>query len=128
MCYKYINIHIKCNVSSTCNILNLSCVEEYVGRLGQLFCFPRKIVEFPIHFCLVYLKNSYLCIKVKKSIFFVRVRVFGPRRSRDLKTGEDKRPFLVEVHIKFFRRSHELQNKRHHWKNYKFILYLPLSN
>jgi hypothetical protein len=25
-----------------------------VGGLGQLFCFPRKIVEFPIHFCLVY--------------------------------------------------------------------------
>jgi hypothetical protein len=26
-----------------------------VGGLGQLFCFPRKIVEFPIHFCLVYI-------------------------------------------------------------------------
>jgi hypothetical protein len=36
----------------TCNILNLFCVEEYVGGLGQLFCFPRKIVKFPIHFCL----------------------------------------------------------------------------
>jgi hypothetical protein len=56
MCYKYINLHIKCNVSSTCNILNVSCVQEYVGGLGQLFCFPRKIVEFPIHFCLVYLE------------------------------------------------------------------------
>jgi hypothetical protein len=29
-----------------------------VGGLGQLFCFPRKIVEFPIHFCLVYLNNK----------------------------------------------------------------------
>jgi hypothetical protein len=38
MCYKYINLHIKCNVSSTCNILNLSCVQEYVGGLWQLFC------------------------------------------------------------------------------------------
>jgi hypothetical protein len=28
-----------------------------VGGLGQLFCFPRKIVEFPIYFCLVYLQN-----------------------------------------------------------------------
>jgi hypothetical protein len=55
MCYKYINLHIKCNVSSTCNILNLSCVQEYVGGLGQLFCFPRKNVEFPINFCLVYI-------------------------------------------------------------------------
>jgi hypothetical protein len=58
MCEKYINIHIKCNVSSTCNILNLFCVEEYVGGLGQLFCFPRKIVKFPIHFCLVYYTGS----------------------------------------------------------------------
>jgi hypothetical protein len=39
-----------------------------------------------------------------------------------------KRHFLAEVHIKFFTRPHELQNKRHPWKNYKFILYLPLSN
>jgi hypothetical protein len=59
MCEKYINIHIKCNVSSTCNILNLFCVEEYVGGLGQLFCFPRKIVKFPIHFCLVYYTGRY---------------------------------------------------------------------
>jgi hypothetical protein len=29
-----------------------------VRGLGQLFCFPRKIVEFPIHFCLVYLSLS----------------------------------------------------------------------
>jgi hypothetical protein len=39
----------------------------------------------------------------------------------------DKRHFLPEVHITFFRRPHELQNKRHHWKNYKFILYLLFS-
>jgi hypothetical protein len=32
------------------------------------------------------------------------------------------------VYIKFFRRLHELQSKRHHWKNYTFILYLPFSN
>jgi hypothetical protein len=25
-----------------------------LGGLGQLFCFPRKSGEFPIHFCLVY--------------------------------------------------------------------------
>jgi hypothetical protein len=47
---------------------------------------------------------------------------------RDLKTGEDKRHFLAEVHIKFFRRPHELQSKRHDSKNYKFILYLFFSN
>jgi hypothetical protein len=61
MCYKYINLHIKCNVSSTCNISNLSSVSEYVGGLGQLFCFPRKIVEFPIHFCLVYFRLGKTC-------------------------------------------------------------------
>jgi hypothetical protein len=39
-----------------------------------------------------------------------------------------KAPFGRE-HIKYFRRPHELQSKRHHWKNYiQFILYLPLSN
>jgi hypothetical protein len=55
-----------------------------------------------------------LCIKAKKCIFFVRVRVFWPRRSRGLRTGEDiKRHFLAEVQIKFFRRPHELQSKRH---------------
>jgi hypothetical protein len=37
--------------------------------------------------------NSYLCIKAKKCIFFVRVWVFWPRRRRGLKTGEDKRHF-----------------------------------
>jgi hypothetical protein len=41
-----------------------------------------------------------------------------------LKTGEDKRHFLAQVHIKFFRRPFELQSKKHHWKNYKFILYV----
>jgi hypothetical protein len=44
-----------------------------------------------------------------------------------LETGEDKKHFLAEVHMKFFRRPHELQSKRHHWKNYKLILYLPFS-
>jgi hypothetical protein len=40
-------------------------------------------------------------------------------------TGEDKRDFLAEMHIPtFFRRPHELQSKKHHRKNYKFILYL----
>jgi hypothetical protein len=33
--------------------------------------------------------------------FFVRVWVFWPRCSRGLKTGEDKRHVLGEVHIKF---------------------------
>jgi hypothetical protein len=28
----------------------------------------------------------------------------------------DKRHFLVEVYITFFRRPHERQSKRHHWK------------
>jgi hypothetical protein len=38
--------------------------------------------------CLVSL-NSYLCIKARKCIFFVRVWIFWPRRSRGLKTGEE---------------------------------------
>jgi hypothetical protein len=42
-------------------------------------------------------------------------------------TDEDKKHFLAEVHIKFSRRPNELQSKKHHWKNYKFILYLPFS-
>jgi hypothetical protein len=50
-----------------------------------------------------------VCIKAKKCIFFVRVGVFWPRRSRGLKTGEDKRHFLAEVHINFFKRPHDKQ-------------------
>jgi hypothetical protein len=38
-----------------------------------------------------------------------------------LDNREDKKHFLGEVHITFFRRPYELQSKRHHWKNYKFI-------
>jgi hypothetical protein len=41
-----------------------------------------------------------------------------------LKTGEDKRLFLAEVHIQFFSRPRELQSKRYHWKNYKFLYLL----
>jgi hypothetical protein len=44
-----------------------------------------------------------------------------------LEISEHKRYFLAEVHIKFFRRPHELQSKKHHCKNYKFILYLPFQ-
>jgi predicted RNA methylase len=50
--------------------------------------------------------------------------VLWPRRSRGLKTDEDKRHFLGEVHNKFFRRPHELQSKF----IYKFILYLPTNS
>jgi hypothetical protein len=53
-------------------------------------------------------------------LFRSRPRFLAEAQPR-LKTGEDNRQFLAEVHILFFRRSHELQSKRHHWKNYKFI-------
>jgi hypothetical protein len=46
------------------------------------------------------LNKLLLCIKAKKCIFFVR-----------LKTGEDKRYFLAKMHVKFFKRPHELQPK-----------------
>jgi hypothetical protein len=56
---------------------------------------------------------------------FVRVWVFWPRRSRGLKIGQDKRHFLAEVHIKFFRLQHELQSKKHHWQIINlFCIYL----
>jgi hypothetical protein len=63
-----------------------------------------------------------ICVSRPKSVSFSFEAEFS---GRGLKTGEDKRHFLAEVHI---RRPHELQSKRHHWKNYKFILYLPFSN
>jgi hypothetical protein len=47
--------------------------------------------------------------------------VLWPRRSRGLKTDEDKRHFLGEVHNKIFRRPHELKSKF----IYTVILYLP---
>jgi hypothetical protein len=34
---------------------------------------------------------------------------------------------IDEVHITFFRRPHEPQSKKHHCKNYKFILYLSFA-
>jgi hypothetical protein len=45
MCYKYINIHIKCNVSSTCNILNLSS-----GRIGAIILLSKKNCGIPYSF------------------------------------------------------------------------------
>jgi hypothetical protein len=45
-----------------------------------------------------------------------------------LENRRGKKYFLAEVLINFFRQLHELQSKRRHWKNYKFILYLPLSD
>jgi hypothetical protein len=41
-------------------------------------------------------ENSHLCIKPKKCI-----RVFWPRRSRGLKTGEDKRHLLADGTLNF---------------------------
>jgi hypothetical protein len=63
--------------------------------------------------------NSYLCTKSQSpSLSFLAEAQSRPE------TGEGKCHFLAEVHIKNVRRLHELQSKRHHWKNYKFILYL----
>jgi hypothetical protein len=47
-----------------------------LGGLGQLFCFPRKSVEFPIHFCLVYLELSVAmrnlwCLEKKSILPFI---------------------------------------------------------
>jgi hypothetical protein len=50
-------------------------------------------------------------------------------RSRDLKTGRDKRHFLGEMHIKFFRRPPELQNKTLEKLQIYFVgMYVLLSN
>jgi hypothetical protein len=52
-------MHIKCIVSSTYNILNLSSVKNTWDDWGNyVFYFLRKIVEFPIHFCLVISKGD----------------------------------------------------------------------
>jgi hypothetical protein len=45
MCYKYINIHIKCNVSSICYILNLSS-----GRIGAIILLSEKNCGIPYSF------------------------------------------------------------------------------
>jgi hypothetical protein len=37
-----------------------------------------------------------------------------------LENKRGEKALFGEVHINFFRRPHELQSKRHHWKN-KFI-------
>jgi hypothetical protein len=42
---------------------------------------------------------------------------------------ENRRGQKAQVHIKFFRRPHELQRKRHHWKNciYHFQIHTFIS-
>jgi hypothetical protein len=60
--------------------------------------------------------NNHLCIKAKKCPSLSFLAEAQPR----LLKGEDKRYFLTEGHIRFFRRPLE--------KNYKFILYLRFSN
>jgi hypothetical protein len=48
-----------------------------MGGLGQLFCFPRKIVEFPIHFCLVYIVAiNEFCYQFKFMYLFLRHVVY----------------------------------------------------
>jgi hypothetical protein len=51
MCYKYINIHIKCNVSSTCNILNVRilCL-RICGRIGAIILLSKKNCGIPYSF------------------------------------------------------------------------------
>jgi hypothetical protein len=44
--------------------------------------------------------------------FFTSESEFSGRGAAEA-TGEDKRHFLAVLHIKFFRRPHELQSKRH---------------
>jgi hypothetical protein len=60
--------------------------------------------------------NSYLCTKAKKCIFSSESDFFGREAAEAqprLENRRGQRHFLAEVHIKFFRRLHELQNKRH---------------
>jgi hypothetical protein len=60
-------------------------------------------------------------------LFCPSLGFLAEEQPRLLKTGEAKRHFLPEVHIKFFRLTHELLSERDHWKNYKFIVYLLFS-
>jgi hypothetical protein len=50
------------------------------------------------------------------------VHLFRPRRSRGSTTGEDKRHFLAEMHVKF------TTKQKTSLENYKFILHLPFSS
>jgi hypothetical protein len=73
------------------------------------------------------MKHNYkivICVSRPKSASFSFESEFSGRGA-----AEDKTHILAEVYIEFFRRPHELlQSKRHHWKNYKFILCLPFRN
>jgi hypothetical protein len=94
-------------------------------------CRRLKTKSLGKHFWVQYFENrgggilliTFLTLKVsleqlfvyegQKCIFFIRVWVFWPRLNR-----------RAQRSTLFFRQSHELQSKRHHWKKYKFILYL----
>jgi hypothetical protein len=112
------------------NYMYASGVKCYPGHPWAVKLDPRKDIFLPwqtndclLQFLisLINILNSYLCIKV---IFFVRVWVFCPRRNRGSKTGKDKRHFLAEVHINFFRRPHELQSRHFGKITNLFCIYL----
>jgi hypothetical protein len=77
--------------------------------IAQLWCcFPTPT--------LLSLLDVLIVIWAKKCPSLSFLAEAHPRLLKD----ENKRYFLTEVHIRFFRRPHE--------KNYKFILYLRFSN
>jgi hypothetical protein len=84
-----------------------------VIRKNISYNFFLSVVVFEIN---AKIRNSYLCIKVKGAFF---------RPSLSFLAEAQPRHFLAEVHIKFFRRPDELQNKRYYWKNSNlFCIYL----
>jgi hypothetical protein len=71
-----------------------------------------------------YMRRLLLFVYQSQEVHLFRPSLgFLVEARRDFKTGEDKRHFLAEVHIKFFRRPHELQNKRHHLFCIYFLTY-----
>jgi hypothetical protein len=75
--------------------MNIFFVDFFFAKLHKVhFVAKYNILDFVI--C-INIQLSYLCIKAKKCIFFVRVWVFWPRRSRGLNTGKDKSYFTLSL-------------------------------
>jgi hypothetical protein len=107
------------------------------AQKGECFLddFEALVREINVRGCLLPPRNVFLKVASSKELFVhqgQKVHLFCPNLNYvaeaqpRLENRRGQRHFLTEVHI--FRRPHELHSKRHHWKNYKFILYPPFSN
>jgi hypothetical protein len=109
------------------------------AQKGECFLddFEALVREIDVRGCLLPPRNVFLKVASSKELFVhqgQKVHLFcsnlnyvaeaQPR----LDNRRGQKALFDRGHIQFFRRPHELQSKRHHWKNnLQIILYPPFS-